>query len=157
MLVTVRSHDLPPLGQRLAGGLFFARYSLNDEQRALVLLDSSCELEGYWGKYGQNVSGANSYIDGLANTRAMAGAGSKIAKQVIEAGAHIPSCLEGQYLMVAKRAGLVKDLRENSVYWLSSQYCSRRAYYMDFEEDWQSDVGKLNFRLVRPVLSVLVL
>ncbi|SFY31382.1 hypothetical protein, partial [Azotobacter vinelandii] len=100
---SIAASDLPEPGQPLAGGIFVTRYWLNGQERALVLLPASAEVEG---EYGQDVSGAGSYSDGEANTRTMAEAGSKIAAKALEAGGFIPSCLEGQLIMAAKHAGL---------------------------------------------------
>jgi hypothetical protein len=148
---SVAAADLPEPGQPLAGGTFVTRYWLNGEERALVLLND--ELTGAWGQYGQVVIGAKSYSDGAANTRAMAEAGSELATKVLELDAHIPSRLEGALLMTAKAEGVV-TLREDRWHWLSTQYSANDAFFMDFEDGWIYDDGKLNERLVRPVRSL---
>lgn len=149
----VSAADLPQRGQPLAGGIFVERYWLNGSERALVLLPD--EIEGAWGEYGQDVSGASSHGDGHANTRAMAEADSIIAAKAIELGGHIPSCLEGHILMVAKQEGLV-DLREDRFHWLSTQSSAYLAYLMDFEHGWQYDDVKDDGRMVRPVRSLII-
>ena len=148
---SVAAADLPELGQPLAGGTFVTRYWLNGEERALVLLDN--ELNGIWGKYGEDVAGAKSLSDGAANTRAMAEAGSDIAIKALELDAHIPSYLEGALLMAAKAEGLV-TLREDRWHWLSSQFSAYGAYFMDFEGGWLGDDGKDGERVARPVRSL---
>ena len=145
--------DLPERGQPLAGGTFFARYWLNGEERALVLLDD--ELTGRWGEYGQEVAGAKSYSDGAANTRAMAKAGSDLAAKVLELEAHIPSHLEAALLMSAKADGLVK-LCEDHWHWLSTQYSAFYAFDMDFGGGWVDYGVKGYERLVRPVRSLII-
>lgn len=147
----VAAADLPERGQALAGGTFVTRYWLNGLERALVLMTD--EFSGAWGRYGEEVPGADSYSDGEANTRAMAEAGSEIAVKALELGAHIPSCLEGQLLMAAKAEGLVA-LREDRFHYLSTQYSANLAYYMDFEDGWLHHYVKDTERLVRPVRSI---
>ncbi|MBT9268540.1 hypothetical protein KKQ10_27050 [Pseudomonas sp. MG-9] len=148
---SVAAADLPERGQPLAGGTFVTRYWLNGEERALVLLDN--ELTGAWGEYGQDVTGAKSYSDGAANTRAMAEAGSDLAAKVLELDAHIPSHLEAALLMSAKADGVI-TLREDRWHWLSTQYSAYYAFDMDFEGGWVDCYGKGNERLVRPVRSL---
>ncbi|SEI17050.1 hypothetical protein [Pseudomonas asplenii] len=150
---TAAAADLPARGQPLAGGKFVTRYWLGDQERALVLLDN--ELSGEYGEYGQDITGATSYVDGEANTRAMAEAGSVIAKQALELDAFIPSCLEGQLLMAAKAEGLI-ELREDRWHWLSTQYSADYAYFMGFEDGWLLTSVKDYERLVRPVRSLII-
>ncbi len=153
VLQSIAAADLPERGQPLAGGIFVTRYWLNGQERALVLLED--EFEGAWGEYGTKIDGAGSYSDGEANTRAMAEAGSQIAIKALEAGAFIPSCLEGQLLMAAKADGLV-TVREDGWHWLSSQRSAYFAYFMDFEDGWLRD-GRKSFEcLVRPVRSLIL-
>jgi hypothetical protein len=147
----VASADLPERGQPLAGGIFITRYWLNGQERALIQLPD--EFAGEWGEYGQDVPGAKSYSDGEANTRAMAEAGSEIAKKALELGGHIPSCLEGQLVMAAKADGLV-TLREDRWHHLSTQFSAYFAYYMVFEGGWLYYDVKHFERLVRPVRSL---
>ncbi|WP_445672662.1 hypothetical protein [Pseudomonas inefficax] len=151
VLQSIAATDLPERGQELAGGIFVARYWLNDQERALVLMPD--ELEGAWGEYGVKIPGADSYSDGEANTRAMAEAGCEIAIKALELGAHIPSCLEGQLVMAAKAEGLV-TLREDRYHWLSTQFSAYYAYGMAFEDGWLFNLGKLSERFVRPVRSL---
>lgn len=149
----IAASELPALGQPLLGGIFFARYWLNSQERALIL--PSDEFEGVWGKYGVEVPGAASYSDGYANTVAMAEAGCEIAKRALELDAHIPSCLEGQLLMAAKADGLV-TLRDDRFHWLSTQYSADFAYLMAFEHGWLGLSDKDDGRLVRPVRSRII-
>lgn len=81
----IKKSDLPFIGQPLGGGFLTGVY--RDDAGALRALITSpkaeCELQGIWGDYGQDVIGAQSYTDGLANTKAMADAGSELAKKVL--------------------------------------------------------------------------
>jgi len=150
-LQVVAATDLPERGQPLAGGVFVTRYWLNGQERALVLL--SDEISGTWGKYGEEVTGAVSYSDGEANTRAMAEAGSKIAAKALELGAFIPSCLEGQLLMATQADGLI-TLRKDRFNWLSTQRSAHTAYSMGFGDGWLNDYDKDDERLARHVRSL---
>ncbi|AJG13813.1 hypothetical protein RK21_02305 [Pseudomonas plecoglossicida] len=151
VLQSIAAADLPERGQPLAGGIFVARYWLNGQERALVLLPD--EFEGAWGEYGVETPGTDSYSDGEANARAMAETGSEIAIKALELGAHIPSCLEGQLVMAAKAEGLV-TLREDRYHWLSTQFSAYSAYTMVFEGGWLNYFDKDYERLVRPVRSL---
>lgn len=148
---TISAAELPARGQPLAGGTFVQRYWVGDQERALVLLDD--EFEGPWGEYGQEVE--TTWADGLANTKAMAEAGSEIAKKALELGGHIPSPVEASLLMAAKQEGLAK-LRGDRYHWLSTQYAAYYAYFMGFEGGWQNSGGKNGVRLVRPVRSLII-
>lgn len=149
----IAASELPALGQPLLGGVFAARYWLNGQERALILL--SDEFEGRWGEYGVEIAGASSYSDGYANTLAMVEGGSEIAKKALELDAYVPSCLEGQLLMAAKAEGLVM-LREDRFHWLSTQYSAYNAYGLGFEGGWLYHYGKDYERLVRPVRSRII-
>lgn len=150
---TISSADLPERGQPLAGGVFVERYWLNGQERALVLLPD--EYEGQYGEYGVEIPGASSYSDGDANTRAMAEAGSEIARKALELGGHIPSCLEAALLMTAKQAGLI-TLREDRWHWLSTQCSANNAFRLDFGGGWQNGLVKGSTWLVRPVRSLII-
>lgn len=153
VLQSIAAANLPERGQPLAGGIFVTRYWLNGQERALVLLED--EFEGAWGEYGAKIEGAGSYSDGEANTRAMAEAGSQIAIKVLELGAFIPSCLEGQMVMAAKSDGLV-TVREDGWHWLSSQRSANNAFIVDFEDGWLGNTLKDFEFLVRPVRSLIL-
>lgn len=156
IITSITAAELPAVGQPLAGGIFAGRYWVGEQARALVLLGAENEFEGAWGEYGQDVAGTH-WVDGETSTRAMAEAGSEIAKKALELGAFIPSCLEGQLIMAAKHAGLITDLREDRFYQLSTQYSAYYAYSMDFEYGWQGSIDKGGERLVRPVRSLPIL
>lgn len=94
--------------------------------------------------------------DGLANTQAMAEAGSKLAKKAIEAGAYIPSVAECHLLKCAKDAGLVR-VREDVRYWTSTQCSADYAYLMAFEDGWQRLNGKGNERFAPLVRRIPII
>jgi hypothetical protein len=72
------------IGTPFEGGFFAGLYKQGDETRALIVSGKDGEVDDVeWGEYGQDITGAGSYTDGLANTKAMAEAGSELAKQVL--------------------------------------------------------------------------
>ncbi len=123
------------IGSRFEGCVIFARHWVAGVEYALIDLGAAAEIEGAWGKLDQVV--ATNHGDGIANTTAMAEAGSELAKQALEAGAYIPSAAECHLLMYAKQVGLITDLREDIAYWTSSQFSAYYAYTMAFEDGWQ--------------------
>ncbi|MDI3399628.1 hypothetical protein QLG12_15550 [Pseudomonas sp. V88_4] len=98
---------LPAIGQPFAGGFLAGRLFFDGVEHALI--DAGREFEQpaqWWDRYGPrlNVRGSKSYHDGLANTRAMAEAGSAIAQKVLamtirgHRGWHIPAIEELQVM-----------------------------------------------------------
>lgn len=96
----IQAARLPNLGQPFGGGYFAGRYYLRGEERALVLADQSHDLLAQlWDRTGPRplVRGAHDYMDGLANTEALAEAGSAVAEKVLRlriggvSGWHIPA------------------------------------------------------------------
>jgi hypothetical protein len=74
--------EIPTLpGTPVAGGFFAGLIRIGDETFALVVAPKAA---GYtrkaWGEYGKTIEGARSYTDGMANTVAMAEAGSALAQ-----------------------------------------------------------------------------
>lgn len=136
----IHADALPAIGANLAGGKLITLYMLAGTEFALVYLGAAAEVKGRWGEYGQAVK--TTHGDGEQNTRAMAEAGSSIAIQALEASAFIPSIMECHLLMHAKETGVITDLREDHFYWSSTQYSANHAYFMDFENGWQSFIGK---------------
>jgi len=152
---SIKASELPVFGQPFAEGTLFARQWYGDSEYALVALGAESEIEGEWGKYGQDVE--TNHGDGEANTRAMAEAGSELAAQVMALGAFIPSALESSQMMYAKQLGYVTDLDEDDWYWTSTQYSSLYAFSTYFATgltDWSYKYGA--FR-VRPVRKILIL
>ncbi|UFP98584.1 DUF1566 domain-containing protein [Pseudomonas fitomaticsae] len=98
---------LPAIGQPFAGGFYAGRLFFDGVEHALI--DAGREFEQpaqWWDRSGPrlNVRGSKSYHDGLANTRAMAEAGSAIAQNVLamsirdHRGWHIPAIEELQVM-----------------------------------------------------------
>jgi hypothetical protein len=77
---------LPAIGSPMPGGFFAGAYLLNGQRRALILSTKKIgiSLKGAWHEEEIEVPGAKSYNDGMANTLAMAEAGSGLAKTTLE-------------------------------------------------------------------------
>lgn len=154
-LETIAAETTLEIGDSIDGHVVFARHWIGGKEFALAYLGAAADIEGAWGKREQEV--ATTHGDGLANTQAMAEAGSKLAKKAIEAGAYIPSIAECHLLKCAKDAGLVDDLREDVRYWSSTQCSADSAYYMDFENGWQSSSAKSGERFAPLVRRIPII
>lgn len=76
--------DLPIIGTAMPGGFFAGAIMLNGQRFAIIVAPKKTgELSGAWHEDEPDVPGAKSYNDGLANTQAMAEAGSDLAKQAL--------------------------------------------------------------------------
>jgi len=73
---------LPAIGAPLAGGFFAGQIRIAGQNFALIVAPKAEgeHAPAQWGEYGKDVPGAKSYFDGLANTNAMAEAGSELAQ-----------------------------------------------------------------------------
>ena len=71
-------------GEPFAGGFYVGRFQIQGDEYALIVSpwDAGEIRDAEWGPYGDLIE-ANSYCDGLANTRAMAAAGSELAKHML--------------------------------------------------------------------------
>lgn len=83
MQTTIHANEIPPAGTPLAGGYATALYRCGDQTFLLITAPKEAELTDKWHEQYEDVPGARSFTDGLANTVAMAASGSKLAAQVI--------------------------------------------------------------------------
>lgn len=92
-----------------------------------------------WGEYGKQVEGANSVIDGHANTLAMAAAGNKLAQAVraLPGDCYLPSPLEALMLFAA----LSEQVGPGGI-WTSRQYSADSAWVQGFSNGSQLLNGK---------------
>jgi hypothetical protein len=75
---------LPAPGTVTEGGLYIGAALINDHIFGFSVANKELgEFEGEWGPRGQLIA-ANSTVDGMANTLAMAEAGSEIAQRMLE-------------------------------------------------------------------------
>lgn len=74
------------LGTPFEGGFYMGQYLINAERYALIRAPKALGFHApiHWGKRGLLFPGADSFVDGLANTRAMAEAGSELAAWALD-------------------------------------------------------------------------
>lgn len=73
-------------GSQFAGGFYAGRFQIDGQEYALIVAPKAhgAHQATAWGKYGQDIEGARSYIDGRANTEAMAAAGSALGQWALQ-------------------------------------------------------------------------
>ncbi|MBM2883960.1 DUF1566 domain-containing protein [Chromobacterium phragmitis] len=73
------------IGTPFEGGFYAGRFNCDGAAYALIVSPKTQgETSMTWGEYGQDIPGARSYFNGLANTQAMAEAGSDLAKWALD-------------------------------------------------------------------------
>lgn len=75
----------PAIGQAYGGGFVtgITRDPVTGKRSLHITAGAAHELVGKWGEYGDKIEGADSFTDSLANTQAMAAAGSELAANVL--------------------------------------------------------------------------
>ena len=80
---TIKRNELPNIGAELGSGFFAGLITFNGDEYAIVVSPKADgEHKGAWGEYGVSIPGTNSCYDGLANTIALADAGSDLAASI---------------------------------------------------------------------------
>ena len=76
----------PAIDQAYGGGFVtgITRDPVTGKRFLHITAGAEHELVGDWGKYGEKIEGADSFTDSLANTQAMAAAGSDLAAKVLD-------------------------------------------------------------------------
>ncbi|WP_192985680.1 DUF1566 domain-containing protein [Pseudomonas sp. EggHat1] len=84
--MTIKQNELPAIGSAFQGGFFAGLLNIDGQLHGLIVAPKAAgELEeARWGEYGNDIAGATSVYDGLANTQAMAEVGSDLAKWALE-------------------------------------------------------------------------
>lgn len=105
-----------------------------------------------WGRYGQDIPGADSVIDGHANTLAMAEAGNELALAVraLPGDCYLPSPLEALMLFATLREQVGAGWA-----WTSRQYSARHAWCQSFyygSQDWGVKDGQYRAVPVRRLI-----
>ena len=80
---SISPESLPIIGTPLEGGFYAGHYAIDDKPIGLIISPKAIGQHPkaiVWNKSEKSVAGALSYVDGLANTQAMAEAGSKLAQ-----------------------------------------------------------------------------
>ncbi|NBF13390.1 DUF1566 domain-containing protein [Pseudomonas sp. Fl4BN1] len=79
------AQPIPAIGQAYGGGFVtgITRDPVTGKRSLHITAGAAHELVGKWGEYGEKIEGADSFTDSLANTQAMASAGSDLAAKVL--------------------------------------------------------------------------
>ncbi len=153
-------------GTPFAGGFFVARFYDAGHEYLLIDAGQAGELEGKWGEYGEDVA-ATHRTDGLANTKAMAEAGSALARQALALDLrgfgdwYLPSQHEQalQFFSMST-AATYQPGEENSFarewYWSSTQYSPDGAWVQGFVGGGQDDGRKGGAYRARAVRRFLI-
>ncbi|WJN86108.1 DUF1566 domain-containing protein [Pseudomonas monteilii] len=125
----------------------------------LIVPQLTEQLSAAWGGYGEEVEGASSASDGLANTRALLAdsnehPAAKLASEFTADG-HNDFYLPARRELQLAEAN-VPELFEKAYHWSSSQRSANNAYHMDFEDGWLGSHLKNHEFLVRPVRSLMI-
>jgi len=84
MQKTLAAHLIPSIiGTPFEGGFFAGLYLQDGQKRALIYAGKAGIQRGTIGTYRQDVAGASSYMNSLANTIALSAAGSEMAGQAL--------------------------------------------------------------------------
>ncbi len=137
----LRAISLPPVGTHWLeqGGVFAGIGRGQDgapDYALIVAVDPRGRFEDReWGSYRQDVAGAGSLHDGPGNTRAMAEAGSALAKDILslDVGGHTDWHLPSQGDMHLACANVRDQFEKGDWYWTSTQYSPRIAWVQVFE------------------------
>ena len=117
----------------------------------LILPDvPECYIEDVaWGEYGKKIKGADLQFDGLANTVAMAAAGSELALRIRElpGDCYLPSRFESALLYAMLR----DQIKQGDWYWTSTQTSAGNAWVQDFSYGIQNDNIKYSTGRARAV------
>lgn len=75
----------PAIGHAYGGGFVtgITRDPVTGKRSLHITAGAAHELVGKWGEHGEKIEGADSFTDSLANTQAMAAAGSDLAAKVL--------------------------------------------------------------------------
>lgn len=171
---------LPEVGQPLAGGLYAGRIYFDGAEHAVIDAGREFELEAQWRDRDgprPNIRSAQSYYDGMANTRAMAEAGSAIAVKVLRMvirgvrGWHIPSIEELQLMRVTLRqlpdwdrcwpaegSGGPSQAFALSTYWSSTQRAAGSAWNLTMHPWCVPDTNwAFKVKGIRPVRTLRIM
>lgn len=108
--------------------------------------------QAIWGCYGKLIPGADCRSDGLANTIAMAAAGSEIALKAIADECYIPSRAEAALLYAIAAA----EFETDNWYLTSTQYSEIYAWTQLFSNGYQGGNRKSSERRCRFVRRLVI-
>jgi len=156
-------------GAAFGGGFYAGRFFIGDQPHALIVAPKAKgQIDAIaWNKSLKIVAGATSYCDGLANTKAMAKAGSTLAKKIMKLRIggfddwHLPSRL--QLLMAYHELAAAKNFARGAEeafdfawYWSSTQHAEGADYaWMQlFSYGYQGGGHKANEWRARAVRTI---
>lgn len=150
----------PALGELWAGqgGVYAGLMRGEDGQpdyHLVVATDAAGQLKAEWGCRGTEIKGASSRNDGLANTKAMAEAGSQLAKDMLalEIGGHSDFYLPAQAELMLCFAN-AREHFPKEWHWSSTQCSADYAWGQHFSDgtaDGYDKYGEGRARAVRRV------
>ena len=112
--------NTPLIGTAMDGGFYAGRISIGDQVFAIIVAPKADgeHKDAPWNKSPKHVAGACSYNDGLANTAAMAEAGSKLAQWALDLriGGHDDWYLPSQDELEVIYRNLKPTSEENTLY-----------------------------------------
>lgn len=116
--------------------------------------DAEADLE--WGGYGQDLDGAKSPWDGLANTAYLVSSNREHDHPAAQFCAKFERDGHKDFYLMSRREATFLETTvaggfSDPWHWTSSQFSADIAYYMVFEDGWLSNHVKDLERLVRPV------
>lgn len=140
-------NTIPQFGQFIHGGHFHGAFLLDGTLWGEVTgPKAECEVAGIvWHPDYKDIKGAGSEWDGLANTIAMAKAGSPLAQAAVDCASggfndwYVPA-RGGQFMQWSNLAGLLADKKAEAflkkAYWNSTQCSRHNAWYTTFSNGY---------------------
>lgn len=153
----ITASGIPAIGEYWPGegGVNGGLFPGGDKPYYLIVpTGSDAESTLKWGGYGDELNGAKSPWDGLANTADL------VDVDTSHPAAQFCAAFERDghkdfYLMARREASFleitVPQVFTQAYHWTSSQRAADLAYYMDFVDGWLLSYGKHYERLARPV------
>ena len=153
----LRSISVPAIGTHWIeqGGIFAGIGRGQDgapDYALIIAVDPRGRFEDReWGEYGKDVPNAACYHDGMANTVAMDGAGSQLARDILalDIAGHNDWYLPSQTDLQLARANVSDQFEKGDWYWTSTQYSPRSAWVQGFEHGRSNIyIKRVEFRAV---------
>lgn len=140
------------------GGVYAGLVRGDDGQpghHLIVATDDAGKLKGEWGNYGSEIKGASSRNDGVANTNAMADAGSKLAKAVLalEIEGHADYYLPAQAELMLCFAN-AREHFDKEWHWSSTQSSASFAWSQHFSNGTTTSIAKFGEFRARAVRRI---
>ncbi len=147
--------NLIALGMPRHGGIFIGNFFLGAEPFELIRAPKAeGEIVLPWGNSRKMVEGALSVYDGLANTRAMAEAASKLGQWALDLRIggfddwYLPSRGEALLAFAVNQELPDAERCERDAYWTSTQYAGHPEYaWLQFFSDGFQDYWHKSFKL----------